>query len=404
MKKMLIVWMMTAGTIAFAQTKVDEERMQRDIEIAENILSTMLRQQIGQRSFFPMEVQGSYLAGYGVTFRLPSESFGSILIMQGEDNGWNIDAPVAVEPVIPGEPPSRPVKTYNYSYSSSEDKARAEARGAYKSRSRAKLPRGSSDSSKVAYNKKMMESAKNFIADYGDLLSQLPANEKIIITNRGEGQNNLRLMMWGGGFEKQKQNMITVEGTRSDVNQFRQGKLTRDQLFSKFRIVNSEVSDELQPDLELLTSIFNRLYSRDLSKTFFCDENIYYEKLKDYGAIYHMQVYASNQIDDDGYYIMPTVHLSDLDQQARDKKVKELYPEFEKSIREDLLEYGRTLKSLKEEEVLMLEIQMTRCKGCNIPSSLELSIKNSTLKDYASGKISKEAALAKITLKKGPDQ
>src|SRR5882724_8804813 len=134
MKKVMIVWMMLAGTIVFAQTKVDEERMQRDIEIAENILSTMLRQQIGQRSFFPMEVQGSYLAGYGVTFRLPSESFGSVLIMQGDDNGWNINAPVAVEPMIAGEPPSRPVTAYSYSRSSSEDKARAEARGTYKSR------------------------------------------------------------------------------------------------------------------------------------------------------------------------------------------------------------------------------------------------------------------------------
>jgi len=41
---------------------------------------------------------------------------------------------------------------------------------------------------------------------------------------------------------------------------------------------------------------------------------------------------------------------------------------------------------------------------CAIPSTLELSIKNAVLKDYSSGKITKEAALAKITVKKGPDQ
>ncbi|HLZ15931.1 MAG TPA: hypothetical protein VKQ08_02780, partial [Cyclobacteriaceae bacterium] len=119
--------------------------------------------------------------------------------------------------------------------------------------------------------------------------------------------------------------------------------------------------------------------------------------------IYHMQVYASNQVDNDGWDL-PTIHLRDVDQQTRDKKVKELYPEFEKSVKEDLLEYGRTLKSLKDDEALMFEIQMTRCKGCNIPVSLELTVKNSVLKDYTSGKISKEAALAKITMKKGPDQ
>jgi hypothetical protein len=204
--------------------------------------------------------------------------------------------------------------------------------------------------------------------------------------------------------EKRKQNVISVEGVKSDVNQFRQGKLTRDQLMGKLHVVNSEISDELQPDLELLSSIFNRLYSRDLSKTFFNDDNIYYERLKDYGAVYHMQVFASNQMDDEGFYVMPTIHLADLDQAARDKKVKELYPIFERNIKEDFLEYGRTVKSLKDNETLTFDISMTRCKGCDIPSSLELSVPNSVLKDYSSGKISKDAALAKINMKKGPNQ
>jgi len=31
-----------------------------------------------------------------------------------------------------------------------------------------------------------------------------------------------------------------------------------------------------------------------------------------------------------------------VDQETRDKKVKELYPEFEKNLKEDMLEYGRT--------------------------------------------------------------
>src|SRR5579859_4556596 len=262
MKKMWMVWMvlMTAGTGLFAQAKIDEERMQRDIEIAENILSTMVRQQIGKRSFFPMEVQGSYLPGYGVTFRLPSEFFGGLFLVQSEGLSWNIDAPVPpgepVEPAIAGEP-SYPVSAYSKSYRRNEDRTREE-RNTVKARTKTKVSRNSSDSSKMAYNKKLLEAAQNFIADYGDLLSQLPPNEKIVITNKGEGQNFR--MVWADGFEKQRQNMITVEGTRSDVNQFRQGKITRDQLLSKFRIVNSEVSDELQPDLELLTSIFNRLY------------------------------------------------------------------------------------------------------------------------------------------------
>ena len=101
---------------------------------------------------------------------------------------------------------------------------------------------------------------------------------------------------------------------------------------------------------------------------------------------------------------MPTVSLDEVDQKTRDKKVKELYPLFAKSIKEDMLEYGRTLKSLKDEESLILNIVMTRCRGCEIPATLELTVKNSVLKDYSSGKLTKEAALQKITEKKGADQ
>ncbi|MBI1768895.1 MAG: hypothetical protein HYR67_11030 [Bacteroidetes bacterium] len=406
MKKVMIVCVMLMSTLAFAQNKVDEERMQRDIEVAENILGTLIKQQAGKRSFFPIEVQGSYLPGYGVTFHLPSEFFGNMFLIEGDGDNWNFEPPIPVEPVVPGEP-THPVKSYSYSYSTSEEKARQEGRNSARGKARTKISRNrgsNSDSSRNAYNEKLLEAAKNFIADYGDLLTQLPSNEKIIITNKGESRNFPMVWAGSGGFEKRKQTILTVEGTKADVNQFRQGKITRDQLVSKLHIMNSEVSDELQPDLELLSSIFNRLYSRDLSRTFFCDDNIYYEKLKDYGAVYHMQVYASSQIDDEGFYNMPTIHLNDVDQQARDKKVKELYPEFEKNIKEDLLEYGRTVKSLKDEEVLTFDVTMTRCKGCAIPSSLELSVKYSVLRDYSSGKISKDAAMAKINIKKGPEQ
>ena len=84
MKKVLMMLMVFAGTAVFAQTTIDEERMQRDLEVAENILGTLIKQQYGKRQFFPMEVQASYLPGYGVTFRVPTEMFGKMFFIQDE--------------------------------------------------------------------------------------------------------------------------------------------------------------------------------------------------------------------------------------------------------------------------------------------------------------------------------
>jgi hypothetical protein len=53
---------------------------------------------------------------------------------------------------------------------------------------------------------------------------------------------------------------------------------------------------------------------------------------------------------------------------------------------------------------LVFNVTLTRCEGCSIPASVEVTIKQDVLSDYSSGKLSKEAALAKVTLKRGEDQ
>ena len=101
---------------------------------------------------------------------------------------------------------------------------------------------------------------------------------------------------------------------------------------------------------------------------------------------------------------MPTLKLQDLDQATRDKKVTELYPGFEKELKLNIIEYGRTIKSLAADEMMVFNVRLTKCEGCGIPSTVELSVKNSTLKEFAEGKITKDAAAALINVKKGPAQ
>lgn len=388
-------------TLTDAQDKADLGRMDRDIEVAENILSTLIKQQFEKRSFFPMEVNGEYREGYGVTFRLPYELNGPMI--------WNIGGGAPGASMLDGDS-----FTYSFSFPSGEEaelerimgedqQVKTETiRGVGRPRvAVAGARRINVDSIREVSADKIIIACKEFLANYGDLITQLPANEKIVITNRGEGER----MVWYGAFANaSRPGYMSVEATKADITAYKQGKMNKDQFDKKIKVINSEIDDELQPDLELLTSIFNRLYRPDLSKTFFTDENLYYERMKDYGAIYYMQVYSSNQNDFNGRWVMPTVGMGDLDQAARDKKVKELYPQFEKDIKEDILEYGRTVKSLKPEESLIFDIRVTKCAGCGIPSSLEIGVKSSVLNDYSSGKLSKEAALGKMNIKKGNAQ
>ncbi len=386
---------MAAAMMAKAQNKIDEQRMERDIEIGENVLSTLIKQQMGRRNFFPYEVEGNYTPGYGVTFRLPMDLGGPMMyIMSDEPNitmnmgenysySYSIDATPAIAPVPPE------------GNQDCEDCPKAKLRTKGKTIVHKKM---TSDSLTNSFNQKIIDASRNFIADYGDLIGQLSPDEKIMITNRHEGQR-----FWYGGANSPRRKFISLEGNKGDITQYKQGKLTRDQLRAKITVIDSESSDDLNPDLELLSSIFSRLYRPDLSRTYYSQENIYYERLKDYGVIYYMQVYSSNETDFKKFN-MPTLDLEDVDKSTRDKKVIEMYPAFEMDIKESMLDYGRTLKSLKDDEVLVFNIKLTKCEGCGIPTSVELSVKNSVLQDYSSGKLNKEAAEAKINVKKGPAQ
>ena len=354
--------------------KVDEDRMQRDIEVAENVLGTLIKQKFEKRSFFPFEVEGKYMAGYGVTFRVPGDFNSSVFVLTE-----NIQGAVA----IGGE------ATYSYTYREGDDDEHNPKRV------RTTTNR---DSLAGLYNQRIIEASKEFLADYGDMISQLSPEEKIMITNRGENQR------WNYvGIKSPKRTLLSIEASRSDVQQVRQGKLSREQFMTRVKVVNTTSTEEKDPDLELLSSIFSRLYREDLSKTYYTNEGVYFERLKDFGAIFYMNVYSSSE---ENYqrYRMPTLRLDNIDKPTRDKKVTELYPQFESELKENLLEYGRTLKSLKDSETLVLNVRLTQCKQCGIPSTLELSVKADVLKQFGSGGLSREAALAKVGVKKGPAQ
>ena len=426
--------MLIVSTLSIAQ-KIDEARMTRDIAVAENVLNTLIKQEFDKRTFFPIEVKGTYQAGYGVIFSVPSEVLSTmtwgmggnrdVMVLDGQPGAFTFSWSPELE-VIRGEV-EREVRQVEEEMRRAEremerskseiERSKNEMEYSKREMERSKDVKGTptprvpkapehvmtkvrtssnSDSLKMVVNEKLIQAAKNFVADYGDLISQLGADERIVITNKRDGQ----VRYYGG---TSKRSLLSVEALKADIAQLKQSKLTRDQFLNKLKVTNTTSTGKVEPDIELLTSIFNRLYRSDLSTTFFVEGGTFYDRLNDFGAVIYMQVYSSNQIED-GLYSMPTVNLREIDQTTRDKKVKELYPIFERELLENVLEYGRTVKSLGDNEQLVFNVKLTRCTGCGIPADIEVNVKNSVLKDYNSGKLDKNTALSKIVVKKGPNQ
>jgi hypothetical protein len=397
--KSMIRLMMSGVMLLLAVTggqaqRIDDERMQRDVEVAENVLGTLIKQQFNnQRTYFPLEVSGIYQQGYGVTFTIPADFTTPIIFGSGGDVVWSSE-PSAYSFNIRNSDNGNDIEVPDDDQVviANGDKRTEKLKDKANEKRRLNI-----DSVKESYNLKVIDAAKTFIVDYGDMITQLGPNEKIVITNQG-GQPRVYQI-----FNATSRTHLSIEMTKSDLTSFKQGKLSRNQALSKIKVLNTQTVDTVEPDFELLNSIFNRLYHADLSKTYFTENNIYYEHLRDFGVIYYMQVFSTKE---EGYgrYGMPTLKLSNLDLDTRNKKVTEVYPQFEKDLKENILEYGKTVKSLREDEVLVFQVRVTRCPNCGIPSTLEYSVKGSVLKDFNAGKLDKNAALGKFTIKKGPNQ
>ncbi len=401
---MSMVVLALASGVVMGQ-KIDDTRMSRDIEVAENVLQTLIKQQFeSQRTFFPLEITGSYQEGYGVTFRLPAEYTTPLVFLNsnGQMSSWGSNGVVtgyrystngSTDPIIIENGREVRVRGDRNSYTIAPSDKNSDEEIRLREKRELSL-----DSIRDVYNTQVITAAKTFIADYGDMISQLGANEKIVVTNQGDQPK-----MWVGRIvSAPNRTLLSIESNKSDIVQYKQGKITRDQLLKKMKVVDTEVTSEVEPDFELLASIFNRLYRQDLSTTYFAD-GASYERLKDFGVVFYMSVFSSDGSSPNGL-AMPTINATGLSQEERDQKATELYPKFENEFKDNIIEYGRTAKSLKPDESLVFNIKLTKCVGCGIPQSLELSIKGSVLNDYNAGKIDKKAAVSKIIVKKGAAQ
>ena len=149
----LSVVMISTG---FSQANNDD-RMNRDIEVAENVLATLIKQQFSkERNFLGIEVEGQYQEGYGVTFAIPTDFTvpiifsdpGDMMIWSNGNNGQFQVNNQNSEDVIIGQNPNI-------------NNARTNANGTQRLEERAAKKRKlDMDSVRDSYHEKVLEASK----------------------------------------------------------------------------------------------------------------------------------------------------------------------------------------------------------------------------------------------------
>ncbi len=365
-----VVLLLLVSSAGYAQ--IDQRRMDRDLEIAEKILQT-LAQQNSDGSFWVHSANSSYVDGFGVILTVPNYfGLGGVAVYSLRGNNLLEDDDDRKD----------------------EDEPSAEEQ-----------------------REQLIAVVKTFLVDYGDLIGQLEPTDKIMVTQKEEksfvllrGLSNAKGVVTVDSDDDKKDNgRISIEISKQDLIDLKQGKISREAALKKVVVTEKDEPSEKMPDLELFASILSRLYKSDLSESYSVSGNPGYEILPNFGVIYSMRVYTSRR--NSFYYAELAYSQSqnrdrdkdrvdrDRDRAERDARAKELYPTFVDDMKKNIVEYGRTIRSLKSDEMLMVKVTISGCRDCGIPKSLDFSIKKSVLDQYAKGSINLDAAADKVILK-----
>lgn len=385
-----ILFLLFSGEQVTVAQKIDKEKMDKDLKVAEAILASLTNQSSNAdfRAYSLPKSPSRYLEGYGVIFHVdlpPSFVFvaAPAQVLINHQRPDNVTSTItSARSITPTKPDSlqksklaETLSVYGLTYTDKNE----------------------SDSLKQADVNRSIEQIKTFLLDYADLIGQLKEDDKIKVIE----SNPTHLSSFANSQTTRGSNArISAEIVKKDLNEYKSGKISREELSKRIKITTRADKEPVDQDFVLLGSIFERLYRTDLSNTYFLSGAVYYNRIPDYGVIYHMNVNTYERAKVDQVNNVYALSLDDVNQEERNKKVTELYPKFENELKENILEYGKTLKNLDDNEYLIFDVSIAGCRSCDIPEFLQLSVKSAVLRQYNTGKLTKNTALGEVKIVK----
>ncbi len=355
----LIVLILAPGFL-WSQT-IDQERMQKDLEVAEKILETVLSHSDGPviHATRNQGITGSYIKDYGVVFNVP---------MNRMAFAFKIDEDMGKKGVV------------------IVDK-------------KTEVVRGGADVDLDEMNGSTIESAKEFLAEYGSLIHQLQPSDKIAVrSTSGQGKSSSYVWLQGNDKESSVISSFSVEVLVADLQEYERGNIESDELYERIEVTETSEDLSREPQMEVFATLLDRLYQSDLSDTYYMAKTPGYDRMTGFGATYYLKFYSS-RIYDNNKYSLPTIGKKDLSEEERNKIVEEMYPSFLENLKKNIIEYGYILKNLEPDEMLVLKVELTSCRGCDMPEEIEVSVKKTFLEEYRLGKLSVEDAMATINVR-----
>lgn len=453
MKRLTIILLILISGSAVAQN-IDEEKMNRDLEIAKNVLATILKGD-SERYWGSGSISGSYVQGYGVIFTIPkhysmihvrppkavvaprvrirtSGSEDATIIIEEDIKAYAEEAEKLAkkQEELAKKQEELAKQQKELSEEEKEELAEAMAEIEFNAQEIAEIAKEAEEQALLwhtEYSENMEASMEKteqavitFLADYADLIGQLKPTDNILVKQESPFDQDILIYGFDEGDDvwvdanvdvdaddtdatsiypggRKKGSGFSAEVSKKVVTDYKTGKIDFDTFREKV-VIKRAAPERKSADLDMFANIFKQYYSPKMSTTFFTERTPNYEILDNFGVIYAINTYSSYV--DGRYYSMPVLDRKKVSSEERKEAIEELYPKFESDIKSFIIDYGRTIRSLQEDDMLLLKIKMTKCDDCTIPKTIDVSVKMNILKQFDQQKISREKALASIEIKK----
>lgn len=387
MKFKVTIGLFLATFLLSAQTA----RMNRDIEVAEKILESLIEETNNENELAKntdvfilgssAEVEGTYLEGFGAMFSIISGNLSNPLIITETKKG-------------------KSDKSTSYSIIRSNKK-------------KFHLNAEQLAANKAKIIKTFKSVVETFFSDYAYLMRQIGDNEKIMVRYGGISSRFDSAFPALVTHGKDKRN-YSATITKKAITNF-QNNNNKSQLIDQIEYVFEEAKERAskEKDLELLSTILKKLHNDKETGSLRISGTPYYEKIKGIGVIYNLRIRSGNG---DGFFGLRfsgtrtvwsdnglAVIAEDADETSVDNEedLDKSYATFVTHLKENIIDYGSIVKSLDVREALTFKLRFPDCKDCEVmPKKLEIIVKKSTLDGYRKEQISLEEAVNQLVVKK----
>lgn len=384
------------------QSDIDTNRMQRDINIMENVLEEMFKTrweahgntvQVHSGGFAfgrNDDIRGTYIPGYGVIFTIPGGP--PAFVMEADADSEDF--------------------AYTFQY-------------------------GNNDGEKVD-EKSITARIVEFLRDYGSTIGQLSNSDNImVIYNSNTPDQGFPIFHSDDNdknIERQQIPTISVVAKKSDLQAYRSGDLSNGQFRNRLDISTVAANSQNQKALKVFAGIFETAFEDSDEKSFQISGSVDYLKLDNFGALFSFDMrYANHGLWDfsglpeslkgvreelvsarielaeeigdkvDSLEIMKEEEFEkqkEIEEKREQKKeeVTQAYDRLLTDLKGYLVDYGRTLSSVESNQHVLISVTLSS-KYDEIPERLDLQIQKSDLEAMDSGNLSREQAINQINVR-----